>query len=143
MGTVLVTDHDDQPDLAERLHAVFVVEFLDEGIDPFQHPLCHAGGLPEPYRRCYHDDVGAKQFLAQRGPGVAASHVMVGPRLDVVVDRTDDLGLEVEFAELGRELPKQFLGGGRLTASCGFERAIERKGFHRHRRTFSMAAIGY
>jgi hypothetical protein len=43
---------------------------------------------------------------------------VVGARFDIMIDSADDLGLDVELAEFGSELPKQFLRRGRLIAFC-------------------------
>lgn len=133
MRAIFVTDDRCERNLAIARHPARIVRLAEKRIHAFEHAFGHAANLTDPYRAAKDKDVVRKNFRAQAGPFITVAFVGGYARLDVergdphrLADRHVMLG-EGFFEHRDHSVDRAFL------ARLGLERAIDGKGFERHR----------
>ena len=114
MRPVFVADHRDDRDFTRGRHPLCIVGLVEEGVQPLQHPLGDAGGLPKPDRHPENKDVRREDALSQIRPFVPRTFVAADAGFDVVIRHAHDFALDAVGFHRRQHVIQQLVGRTRL-----------------------------
>ena len=129
VGAVLVAGHHDAAHLVVHRVLADVVGHVVGPVEALDHHLGHAVAHAEPDRHAHDQDVGGEDLLEDLRPLVAVAEIGFHPEGNVVVDRANQLGLDVEVVQVPDHDVHQALGVRALRRLL--QRAVEQDGVQR------------
>jgi hypothetical protein len=91
-----------------------IVGLVEDGVQPLQHPLGDAGGLPKPDRHAEDKNVRRENALSQIRPFVSRTFVAADAGFDVVIRHAHDFALDAVEFHRGQHVTQQLVGRTQL-----------------------------